>query len=129
MRRKLPALVLVALTYLAQLMVFGGFRWELAYTFHHALGDRARHLPSLTTDFSLAILGPGGLDGRPAPLFYVFWTLVFLPPAILGWRTWKDSSELVTLQRFVYWGGSYALAVAFAYALVLFGLWLPFSAA
>ena len=62
-------------------------------------------------------------------LFYIFWALVLLPPAALAWRTWTDTSETETLQRFVYWGGSYAVTVGLAYMLVLFGLWLPFSAA
>ena len=79
--------------------------------------------------FALPVLGPGGLEGTPTMLFYAFWTLILLPPFVLAWRTWTDASEAATLQRFVYWGSSYTVAVGLAYLLVLFGLWLPFSAA
>ena len=129
MREKIPLLLAVMLTYAFQLTVFMIARTELAYTYHHRLGDLLPNLPALTVNVALPILGPGGLEGSPTALFYVFWTLVFLPPAILAWRTWTAASELATLQRFVYWGSSYALVVGLAYLLVLFGLWLPFSAA
>jgi len=125
-RQKVPVFLAVLLTYAFQLTVFLGVSSELAYTYHNWLGDRVPLMPSLTVDFALPVLGPGGLEGSPTALYYVFWTLVLLPPAVLAWRTWTDASELVTLQRFVYWGSSYALAVGLAYMLVLFGLLLPF---
>ena len=128
MRHKLELFVAVVLTYAFQLTVFLPVRTELAYSYHHWLGDSIA-LPGLTRGFSLVVLGPGGLEGSPTALYYAFWAAVFLPPAVLAWRTWTDPSELATLQRFVYWGSSYALAVGLAYLLVLFGLWLPFSAA
>ena len=128
-RKKIPVLLAVLLTYAFQLTVFMIARTELAYSYHHRFGDLLPNLPALTVNVALPILGPGGLDGSPMPLFYVFWTVVFLPPAILAWRTWTQTSDLITLQRFVYWGSSYALVVGLAYLLVLFGLWLPFSAA
>jgi len=127
--RKIPAFAAILLTYAFHGVLFTGVRTELAYSFHHWLGDRARNLPSLTADFALPVLGPGALDGAPGVLFYVFWAFVFLPPAILAWRTWRDTDESATVRRFVYWGSCHGIATGIAYLLVLFGLWLPFSAA
>ena len=129
MRHKAPVFVAVALTYAFQLTVFGPVKWQLAYSYHHWLGDPRLSMPSLTANWALPVLGPGGLEGSPTALYYAFWALVLLPPAVLAWRTWTDASESATLQRFVYWGSSYALVVGLAYMLVLFGLWLPSSAA
>jgi hypothetical protein len=126
---RLPAFVAILLWYALQLLVFVGVRPELAYSLHHRLGPAGRALPALTAAFALPVLGPGGLDGRPGVLFHVFWALVFLPPAVLAWRTWREASEADAVRRFVYWGSCYAVAVALAFLLVAFGLWLPFSAA
>ncbi len=129
MRHKVQVFLVIVLTYALQLTIFLAVRTELAYTYHHRFGDRLPHLPALTSGFALPILGPGGLEGSATMLFYSFWTLVLLPPAILAWRTPTDTSEAATLARFVYWASSYAVAVGLAYLFVLFGLWLPFSAA
>jgi hypothetical protein len=127
-RQKSLVFLAVALTYALQLTVFVGIRPELAYTLHHRLPDRAL-LPFLTSAFALPVLGPGGLEGSPTAIFYFFWALVLLPPAVLAWRTWIDATVTATMERFVYCGSSYALTVALGYTLVLFGLWLPYSAA
>lgn len=126
---KAPALLAIALTYALLLLAFLGVRPELAYSLHHWLGPRRGELPALTAAFALPVLGPGGLDGHPTTVFYVFWALVFLPPGVLAWSTWREASEGAAVRRFVYWGSCYAVAVALACLLVALGLWLPFSAA
>jgi len=57
MRHKIQVFVAVLLTYAFQLTVFLPVRTELAYSYHHWLGDSSV-LPSLTRGFALAVLGP-----------------------------------------------------------------------
>jgi hypothetical protein len=108
-------------------------RQDISHTYHHWLGELIggnAHgtLPSLTLRVSMPILGNDrGLETGQSPLFYVFWSLMWLGPLLLGAAVWAIRSPGRLLEAWVYSASIYAMMVITAAIVVIAGLWLPFS--
>ncbi len=120
----------IGLWYALLCMMFFIVRPELAYSYGHWLAGFSGHLPQLTSTLSLPVLGPAfsTSDQDYRVTFWLFWGFLFLPPSLLLRFVWHPG-DTFSSPAVLLWAAAYTLLVSMLGVLVVFGLWLPFSAA
>ena len=125
--RKWIACVVLLPWVATMIFISGPFRWELANTFGHLIGELGDNLPLLTRHLTLPVLGvshAGAEDVLTAALVWLYVWAGFIWLFVLIWRA-ADRESL--MERLVFGSLFYFGSVLFIGVLTLTGALLPFA--
>lgn len=120
------ACTLLLVAWVGLLLAGLGALFTVAHHFEHALEAKAPALPQLTR-VALMMVGNAGLDGGHHPAHIAFVIVLLAVPVALLVAVWRAADRVALLEVLVLGGGSYLVAVAAVFALLVFALWLPYS--
>lgn len=119
---------IVLLPWVAILMFLAGpFRWELANTMGHLIGNLGSNLPLLTLRLTLPVLGIGHVGAGDVVTAALVWLYVWGGLVCLFVLIWRATNRENLLERLVFGFLFYFGSVSFIGVLTVTGLLLPFA--